>query len=299
MGSDQFYPEERPARAVSVEGFWMDAGPVTNARFARFIRATGYVTTAERPADPERHPGIAPEMLRPSGLVFRRTATPVPLSDPRLWWRLVPGANWRRPFGATSSTIGREKHPVVQVSYEDAKAYAGWAGKQLPTEAEWEFAARGGLDGATFVWGNRELGRRGERLANTWQGNFPHSNTREDGFLKTSPVRSFPSNGYGLFDMAGNVWEWTRDKIAPPTVGPNHPCCGGESSRSCDHNATPPEGTVGTTTPLHVLKGGSYLCSPNSCFRYRPAARSFQERDFSSCHLGFRCIGRTTQVPER
>lgn len=277
MGSEQFYPEERPVRTVTVGGFWMDATPVTNAAFTRFVDATGYRTSAERPVDPALYPGADAENLAPSGLVFRQLGGPVPLNDPRQWWRIAPGANWRDPRGDGQTLPAQRRHPVVQVSHEDANAYARWAGKALPTEAEWEFAARGGLDGAVFVWGNRETGETGERLANTWQGRFPFENTAEDGFEQTSPVGSFPANGYGLYDMAGNVWEWTDDpyvRNAPQTAA----CCGGPDEPAAN--------------ALKVLKGGSHLCASNYCFRYRPAARSSQSADVSTSHIGFRCIVR-------
>lgn len=256
MGCEHFYPEERPVRRVGVAGFWMDATPVTNADFAKFIAATGYVTLAERAGD------------TPASAVFVRPRTATPLGDPRAWWKLMP-ADWRHPRGRKSSIAGLSRHPVVQVTYEDALAYCAWAGASLPTEAEWEFAARGGLDGAIFVWGNRELGADGKRLANTWQGRFPDQNLLQDGYEFTSPVGTYPANGYGLHDMAGNVWELVAQEPATPGS-----CCGPASD----------------ARDMVVIKGGSYLCAPNYCFRYRPAAKSSQSRDFATSHIGFRCI---------
>lgn len=275
MGSEQFYPEERPVRDVSVGGFWMDSTPVTNAAFARFVEATGHITSAERDVDASLYPGASPAELQPAGLVFRRAPGPIPLDNARQWWRITPGAHWRNPRGDGRHLPAERRHPVVQVSHEDAAAYARWAGKSLPTEAEWEFAARGGLDGAVFVWGNSETGDAGKRLANTWQGRFPFENTTEDGFEHTSPVGSFPANGYGLYDMAGNVWEWTDD-LYLRTAPQQSVCCGGPAESAANR--------------LMVLKGGSHLCAPNYCFRYRPAARSSQAADTSTNHIGFRCI---------
>ncbi len=218
MGSEDFYPEERPVRRVTVAGFLMDAQQVTAAEFRRFVRETGYVTVAERPLDPADYPDADPELLVPGSLVFRRTDGPVPLDDVRSWWEYVPGAFWKRPAGPGSTINGRDRHPVVHVAYEDAEAYAAWAGKELPTEAEWEFAARGGLDGATFAWGDEHM-PGGTPMANTWQGEFPWQNLKEDGFEGTSPVGSFPPNGYGLHDMCGNVWEWTSDWFTTGSEG--------------------------------------------------------------------------------
>jgi formylglycine-generating enzyme len=288
MGSNQHYSEEAPAHDVTVGGFWMDKYAVTNAQFRRFVEQTGYVTLAERPVNPEDYPGANPELLRPSSVVFHKAAGPVDLRDPYNWWTYVAGANWRHPRGPGSALQGLWKHPVVHVAYEDAEAYAKWAGKKLPTEAEWEFAARGGLEGAEFAWGD-DLMPTGKALANTWQGNFPWQNLLKDGFEWTAPVGSFPPNGYGLFDMTGNAWEWTTDwyqehgKI-------KHACCtmdnprGGKPEQSFDPR------TPDVRIPRKVMKGGSYLCAPNYCQRYRPAARMAQAIDTSTCHLGFRCI---------
>jgi formylglycine-generating enzyme len=262
MGSDDFYPEERPVRRVRVSGFWIDRCPVTNSEFRRFVEATGYVTVAERDLDPE-----------PGSLVFRKTAGPVDLSDFRAWWVYVPAASWNRPEGPGSSVGGRERHPVVHVAPEDAEAYASWAGKELPTEAEWERAARGGLEGAVYSWGD-EPRPRGRPPANTWQGEFPWQNTCEDGYEGTSPVGAFPANGYGLSDMTGNVWEWTADGYTDGATAA--PCC-----------AVRPEVAE---IPLRVIKGGSHLCAPSYCLRYRPAARQPQAIDTSTSHIGFRCV---------
>jgi sulfatase modifying factor 1 len=275
MGSEDFYPEEAPVRRVEVEGFWIDARPVTVGEFRRFIKQTGYVTVAERPLDPALFPDADPARLVPGSLVFRPARGPVDLSDFRNWWSYEPGARWDRPEGPQNDTYTRGRHPVTQVAYEDAEAYATWAGKQLPTEAEWEYAARGGLDGNTFAWGD-ELAPDGRMLANSWQGEFPWQNLMLDGFAGTSPVDAFPPNGYGLFDMTGNVWEWTQDTF---TASHNEkPCC-----------APPPDERV----PRRIIKGGSHLCAPNYCLRFRPAARQGEAIDTSTSHIGFRCVLRT------
>ena len=290
MGSNAHYPEEAPAHRVSVGAFWMDEHTVTNKEFRRFVDATGYVTLAEKPANADDYPGAQPEMLAPSSVMFRKAAGPVDLRNPYNWWTYVAGADWRHPRGAGSSLQGLWDHPVVHVAYEDAEAYAKWAGKELPTEAEWEFAARGGLEGAEFCWGD-ELMPGGKPHANTWQGEFPWQNELADGFEWTAPVGSFPPNGYGLYDMAGNVWEWTTDWYQEHSKI-DSPCCtitnprGGERDQSFDPR------TPGVKIPRRVMKGGSYLCAPNYCRRYRPAARMAQGIDTSTCHLGFRCIVR-------
>ena len=224
MGSDDFYPEERPVHQVEVDGFMMDEHPVTVAEFRRFVKDTGYVTVAERPLDPADYPGADPDLLVPGSLVFDPPDHPVDLRVPSNWWSYRPGAQWRHPEGPTSTLHGRERHPVTHVAPEDAEAFAAWTGKELPTEAEWEFAARGGLEGATFVWGD-EFAPKGKMMANTWQGEFPWQNLTVDGFEGTSPVRSFPPNGYGLYDMAGNVWEWTSDYFTDFEGGAHHACC--------------------------------------------------------------------------
>ena len=290
MGSDHHYPEEAPAHKVSVKGFWIDTHTVTNAEFKRFVEATGHVTLAERPANPDDYPGADPAMLVPSSVVFRKTPGPVDLRNPHNWWTYQAGANWRHPRGPGSSLQGLWAHPVVHVGFEDAEAYAKWAGKELPTEAEWEYAARGGLEAKEFCWGD-EFTPDGKSMANTWQGEFPWQNLLEDGFEGTAPVGSFPPNGYGLYEMAGNVWEWTSDwyqehgKIT-------HACCTLENPRGGNKDDSFDPRTPQVRIPRRVMKGGSHLCAPNYCRRYRPAARMPQPIDTSTSHLGFRCIVR-------
>jgi formylglycine-generating enzyme len=291
MGSEDFYPEERPVHRVAVDGFWMDVRPVTVAEFGRFIRETGHVTVAERPLDPEQYPGVDPELLVPGSLVFRKTAGPVRLDDYRNWWKFRSGAYWKQPEGPGATNDGHD-HPVVHVAYEDVEAYAGWAGKEVPTEAEWEFAARGGLDGATFAWGDEHF-PGGKPMANTWQGEFPWQNLKADGFEGTSPVGSFPPNGYGLFDMTGNVWEWTSDWFTsrhPDEV--DSPCCVPKNPRVANPDVSHDVGAPGEQFPRKVVKGGSHLCAPNYCLRYRPSARQAQTIDTSMAHLGLRCVVR-------
>ena len=279
MGSENFYPEERPVRHVSVESFWMDERPVTAAEFRRFVRDTKYVTLAERPLPAEDYPDADPDLLVPGSLVFRKSTGPVALDDYRNWWEYMPGAYWKRPTGPGSTINGRDHHPVVHVAFEDAQAYAGWAGKELPTEAEWERAARGGLEGAVFAWGDEHF-PGGQAMANTWQGEFPWQNLKVDGHEGTSPVGSFPPNGYGLYDMTGNVWEWTCDLFdSAPGEEIESPCC-------------TPAPEPGERFPRRVIKGGSHLCAPNYCLRYRPSARQSQMIETSTGHLGFRCIVR-------
>jgi formylglycine-generating enzyme required for sulfatase activity len=298
MGSDRHYPEEAPVHRVTVDGFWIDVAPVTNESFAAFVTATGYRTVAERPLDPAQFPGAPAANLAPGSLVFTGTPGPVDLRHLAQWWTWTPGASWRRPEGPGSDLAGRRDHPVVHVAHEDALAYAAWCGGALPTEAEWEFAARGGLDGAVFTWGDDP--RPGGRwMANHWHGDFPWRNTRADGFARTSPVGSFPPNGYGLVDMAGNVWEWTDDWYAA-----RHPddaasaCCvptnptGGTREGSLD--AAQPQFPV----PRRVIKGGSHLCADSYCLRYRPAARRPQMIDTGMSHLGFRTVARGADRPE-
>lgn len=293
MGSADFYRDEGPVRTVAVEDFWIAPHPVTNAEFAEFIYDTGYVTVAEVAPDPELYPGAPPENLVPAALVFTMTDGPVNLGDFSQWWRWTPGATWRNPTGPGSSIDGLLDHPVVQVSYEDATAYCTWAGMELPTEAEWEFAARGGLDGARFTWGDHDP-QETEPLANTWQGRFPFENTALDGWARTSPVGSFPSNGYGLHDMAGNVWEWTEDWYsAERTEAADHGCCAPDAARGGGRAASFDPMQPDIPIPRKVVKGGSHLCTPQYCYRYRPAARQPQMIDTAMSHLGFRCITRT------
>jgi formylglycine-generating enzyme len=293
MGSEDFYPEERPVHRVRVDGFWMDEHPVTAAEFRRFVRATRYVTVAERPLDPQLYPDADAELLVPGSLVFKKTAGSVDLNDYRNWWEYRPGAYWKRPGGKGTTINGRDNHPVVHVAWEDVEAYAAWTGKELPTEAEWEFAARGGREGAAFAWGDEEF-PDGKPLANTWQGEFPWQNLKADGFEGTSPVGSFPPNGYGLYDITGNVWEWTSDFFSSGHAEEtSSPCCVPNNPRV----ATPDgsyvgAGEPGERFPRKVIKGGSHLCAPNYCLRYRPAARQAQMVETSMAHLGFRCIVR-------
>jgi formylglycine-generating enzyme len=277
MGSDRFYPEERPVREVTVGAFAIDRHSVTVAEFRRFVKETGHVTWAEQPPKPEDYPDADAADLVPGSLVFRPTEGPVDLRDFRNWWTWTPGADWRHPEGPGSNVGGRELHPVTHVAYPDAEAYAAWAGKSLPTEAEWELAARGGLEGATFAWGD-EFAPKGRMMANTWQGEFPWQNLLSDGYERTSPVEKFPPNGFGLYDMAGNVWEWTADWFDRPHAE-RGACCA-------------PQLVGGERFPRKVIKGGSHLCAPNYCLRYRPAARQAESVDTSTCHIGFRCVVR-------
>lgn len=296
MGSDRHYPDERPAHKVSVGGLWMDETTVTNAEYAAFVAATSYVTVAERPIDPALYPGADRRLLVPGSLVFHMTDRPVDLNDFRNWWSWTPGACWRRPEGPGSTIVGREDYPVVQVAFEDAAAYAAWAGKDLPTEAEWEFAARGGLEGAEFAWGD-ELVPDGRHLANIWQGSFPWRNFETDGYAGACPVRSFPANGYGLYEVCGNVWEWTTDwyAAAHAPANPAKPsCCAVIDPRGAALKASLDPRQPGGGIPRRVVKGGSFLCAPNYCRRYRPAARHAQMIDSGMSHIGFRCVRRET-----
>jgi len=290
MGSDRHYREEAPARQVAVSDFWIDRTPVTNRQFRKFVNETGHVTLAELPPDAKDYPGALPEMLKAGSLIFSAPRGPVDLRDWPQWWQFKFGANWRRPYGPRSSISGLDDHPVVHIAYRDAEAYASWAGKALPTEAEWEFAARGGLDGAEFAWGE-EFRPGGRQMANTWQGAFPHENLATDGYERTSPVTAFAPNGYGLYDMIGNVWEWTTDwwataheADAPKACCIPHNPRGGREDESYDR--CQPQIKI----PRKVLKGGSHLCAPNYCRRYRPAARHAEPIDTSTSHVGFRCV---------
>ncbi|GLR88503.1 formylglycine-generating enzyme family protein [Bradyrhizobium iriomotense] len=293
MGSDHHYPEEAPSHRVSVDGYWIDRTPVTNGQFKEFVNATGHVTEAQIVPDPKDYPGAVRDMLYAGSLVFLPLPRITDLRDWSQWWTFMRGANWRHPYGPKSNLGGLDDHPVVHVSYSDALAYARWAGKDLPTEAEWEFAARGGLDGEEFAWGNT-LTPGGRHMANIWQGSFPVQNLGEDGFERTSPVMAFPANGYGLYDMIGNVWEWTSDWWSPRhQADAVKPCCiplnprGGREEASFD----PCQPSI--RIPRKVLKGGSHLCAPNYCRRYRPAARHAEPVDTSTCHVGFRCVVRS------
>ncbi len=294
MGSDRHYPEEAPSHRASVDDFWIDETPVTNRQFRAFVEATGHVTFAEIAPDPKDYPGALPHMLRAGSLMFDPPTHPVDTRDWSQWWIFKFGATWRKPYGSGSSIKGLDDHPVVHVAYRDAEAYAAWAGKSLPTEAEWEFAAWGGREDAEFAWGD-ELMPEGRHMANIWQGSFPNENTKEDGFARTSPVKAFPANGYGLYDMIGNVWEWTSDFWSTRHQGDAPKACcvpqnprGGPEAESYDPRQ--PEIRI----PRHVLKGGSHLCAPNYCRRYRPAARHAEPIDTSTSHVGFRCVVRTT-----
>ena len=290
MGSDDHYPEERPVHEVWVDGFWMDEHPVTVSEFRRFVRETGHLTVAERPLDPADYPDADPALMVPGGLVFQRSRGPVPLDNYHNWWAYIPGANWQHPEGPGSSVAGRDRHPVTQVAFEDATAYAAWAGKDLPTEAEWEMAARGGLERKVYTWGD-EFAPKGRMMANTWQGEFPWQNLLLDKYEGTSPVKTFPANGYGLYDMAGNVWEWTLDYYAPVHDAPQHACCGpADNPRITSPSKSYDTGNVGENIPRRVVKGGSHLCAPNYCLRYRPAARQAQAVETSTGHIGFRCV---------
>lgn len=278
MGSDHHYEEEGPAREASAGAFLMDVHPVTNREFAEFAADAGYVTGAETTPPPDLFPEA-----EAGSLVFFMTPGPVNLGDYRNWWTWTPGADWRHPAGPGSDLDGLWDHPVTHVSHADAAAYAQWAGKSLPTETEWEYAARGGLEGAEFAWGDRDHQQTDRPAANTWQGRFPYENTDPHGWARTSPVGWYPPNGYGLYDLIGNVWEWTADDYAAPR----------SSGMCCAPGGEP--GAAGETAPMKVIKGGSHLCAIQYCFRYRPAARQPQTADTSSGHIGFRCV---TRLPE-
>lgn len=304
MGSEAFYLEERPVHEARADGLWMDQHPVTVAEFRRFVRDTGHTTVAETTPDPAAFPDASPDQLVPGSLVFTPPTRRVSLDDYRAWWSWVPGAQWRHPEGPGSGLHGLDRHPVTHVSYVDALAYAAWAGKALPTETEWELAARGGLPGAAYAWGD-DPAPRGRMMANTWQGDFPLHNDLLDGYARTSPVGRFPPNGYGLVDVTGNVWEWTTqvwtsdhsaaatgstyDGAAASGPAPEaHRCCGPDRGPS---DRAEPAGQDREDSP-RVIKGGSHLCAPNYCLRYRPAARQLQTIDTSTSHLGFRCVRR-------
>jgi formylglycine-generating enzyme required for sulfatase activity len=290
MDAELSYPEEAPIHKVAVSGFWNDEHAVTNAEFAAFVAATGYVTVAERPLDPAAYPAAGPQLLKPGGAVFFMPSGPVRMHDLRSRWIYVRGADWRHPEGPMSTIEGREREPVVQVAFEDAASYASWAGKALPTEAEREFAARGGLDGAPFCWGD-EFTPAGRWMANTWQGPFAYRNLALDGFAGRAPVGSFPPNGYGLYEMAGNVWKWTTNWYAARHYAdPEAPCCAPLNPRGAPKAGSCDPAMPGLRIPRKGIKGGSYLCAPNYCRRYRPAARYPQAVDTGTCHIGFRCV---------
>lgn len=293
MGSDTHYPEESPAHRVTVGAFFIDRTPVTNRQFKEFVRATGHVTTAETTPDPKHYPGALPHMLYAGSLVFTPPGGAVDLRNWGQWWQFVKGADWRHPYGPRSNINALDNHPVVHVSHADALAYATWAGKDLPTEAEWEFAARGGIEDAEFAWG-AELTPGGKHMANTWQGDFPHQNLCKDGFERTSPVTAFPPNGYGVHDMIGNVWEWTSDWFSSKhEAEPAKACCIPENPRGGAEQQSYDPDQPQIKIPRKVLKGGSHLCAPNYCRRYRPAARHPEPVDTSTSHVGFRCIIRS------
>ncbi len=293
MGSDKHYPEEAPVHRVAVDSFFIDRTPVTNRQFKQFVSTTGYVTFAEIPPDPKAYPGALPHMLYAGSLVFTPPSHQVDLRNWGEWWTFLKGADWRHPYGPKSNINHLDNHPVVHVSFADALAYARWAGKDLPTEAEWEFVARGGLDGAEYAWGD-EFTPGGKHRANTWQGVFPRQNLNLDGFERTSPVTAFPPNGFGVYDMIGNVWEWTTDWYTQ-----NHPaeapkaCCIPENPRGGAEADSYDPCLSNVRIPRKVIKGGSHLCAPNYCRRYRPAARHAEAVDTSTSHVGFRCVVRS------
>jgi len=284
MGSDKFYPEEKPVHEVTVDGFWIDRYTVTNEEFKKFIDETGYVTVAERPLKAEDYPGAKPEMLVPGALVFKKAKAAVNLNDYFNWWEWMPGASWKHPKGPKTDLKGMEKHPVVHIAYEDAEAYANWAGKELPAEAEWEYAARGGLEGMDFTWGNEDT-QQTKPMANTWQGVFPYQNLLIDKYEGTSPVGSFAPNGYGLYDMAGNVWEWCSDWYDADYY---------KSLR--DGTANNPQGPARSYDPQEPamqkrsLRGGSFLCNDSYCSGYRVSRRMKSSPDTGLEHTGFRCV---------
>ncbi len=290
MGSDRFYAEEAPVREVSVNPFWMDQTPVSNQAFAHFVAETGHVTFAEIAPDPRDYPGMPPEMAKPGSAVFAPPEGHVDSHGPPIWWNFQFGADWRHPEGPDSTIENRLDHPVVHVAFQDAQAYAKWAGKSLPTEAEWEFAAKGGLCGFDYAWG-AELAPDGAMLANYWQGHFPLENLALDGWLGTSPVGTYPANSYGLHDMIGNVWEWTRDWYGAP-IASERSCCAITNPRGPRREESYDPAQPATRTARKVLKGGSYLCAANYCQRYRPAARHPQAVDSPTAHIGFRCVVR-------
>ena len=288
MGSDRHYREEKPQHFARVDGFWLERHPVTNAAFAAFVGETGYRTVAERALNPADFPGAPAENLQPGSMVFTGSPGPVDLRHLNLWWTWVPGACWRRPHGPSSSTAGLADHPVVHVAYEDAAAYAAWAGRELPTEAEWEAAARGGSDGSTYTWGEKPE-EPGQRQANYWHGDFPWR--ADPGYGRTTPVQTFSANPFGLYDMAGNVWEWTQDWYADQHVdAAETSCCAPANPRGAEAAASYDPRQPQFRVPRKVIKGGSFLCADSYCLRYRPAARRPQMIDTGMSHIGFRCL---------
>jgi formylglycine-generating enzyme len=296
MGSDRHYPEEAPAHIVTVSAFWMDRYLVTNREFKEFVKATRHITVAEVPPDPKHYPGAQVHMIYAGSLVFTPPICPVDMRCWGEWWALLKGANWRHPYGPKSNIHGLDDHPVVHVAYSDALAYATWAGKELPTEAEWEFAARGGLENAEYAWGD-DFAPGGKHMANTWQGEFPRENRAEDGYERTSPVTAFPPNRYGIHDMIGNVWEWTADwySMKHEADAPKTCCIPNNPRGGCEGKSYDPR-LPHVKIPRKVIKGGSHLCAPNYCRRYRPAARYAQPIDTSTSHVGFRCIVREKKI---
>lgn len=297
MGSDKHYAEEAPVHRVRVDAFLIDKTPVTNRQFKAFVRATGHVTVAEKVPDAKDYPGALPHMLYAGSLVFAPPPRVANLQDWGQWWTLMKGADWRHPYGPKSNINTLDNHPVVHIAYQDALAYAHWVGKDLPTEAEWEYAARGGIDGAEYAWGD-EFTPGGEHMANTWQGNFPIENLNLDGYSRTSPVMAFPPNGYGLQDMIGNVWEWTSDWFVPRhEADARKACCVPQNPRGPREDESFDPDLPNVKIPRKVLKGGSHLCAPNYCRRYRPAARHAEPIDTSTSHVGFRCVVRRGRTP--
>ena len=286
-GSDNLQmPDARPRHRVLVDGFYMDQTAVTNKEFKQFIDATSYVTVAERTPEAKDFPGAPPEKLVAGSVVFNPPSGPVPLDNHFQWWTYVKGASWRHPEGPQSNIEGRENHPVLHVAWDDADAYAKWAGLRLPTEAEFEFAARGGLDDNKYAWGN-ELTPGGRWMANIWQGRFPYENTQEDGFRAVAPVASFPANGYGLFDMSGNVWEWCSDWYRPDYYAKL------AATKQPVHNPHGPADSFDPSEPgvaKRVMRGGSYLCTDQYCTAYEVGARGKGAPDSGTNHVGFRCV---------
>lgn len=296
MGSDDrdSKRDEKPPHRVKVSGFWIDATPITNRQFKEFVEATGYITTAEKAPKleeimaqvPPGTPPPSPELLVPAALVFKQTKGPVPLNNHYSWWEWKPGANWKHPLGPESTIEGKEDHPVVQVSWYDAVAYAEWSGKRLPTEVEWEFAARGGKENMVYVWGNDEFSEE-KPQANIWQGTFPYKSTKADGFIGTTAVKSYPPNAYGLYDMAGNVWQWCSDWYHASFYAME------EQKQGMSIDPKGPDKSFDPEEPFaskRVHRGGSFLCHPSYCKGYRVAARMKTCPDTSLNHLGFRCV---------